>query len=240
MVRASFTSVFLILLLMIMVLPFASEAQKSKKRKKQNKSVANFTTSRNARTTHGFFSLGDDPIKKSGRVLKPGATHPAGGASLPCPDLKPDVRITSNRAFDAIVYQAKPDLTYEPPPDSPAPTTVDAGKPPKPVLRPLYFVFDEDELTHEDMETIRNAASYVQHGYKIIIEGHTDSFGNDLYNEQLARRRAERIKSIMLKTTGIDEKAVTVVSYGETRPAVPNDSPENRRLNRRVEIKVIE
>lgn len=243
-----FRLTFLLCLLAATILfAFNAEAQKSKKRRKQNKAVSSFTTSRNARSL-SMFSLSDDPVKKSGRLFKPGATRPAGGSSLPCPDLKPDVRISSGKTTEAVAYsyQLPPDLTYEPPvqtnavSEAAAPTTVHAHKPPKPILRPLYFVFDEDELTQEDMETIRHAASYVQHGYKIVIEGHTDSFGDDAYNEKLARRRAERIKAIMMKTTGVSEEAITVLSYGETRPAVPNQSPQSRQLNRRVEIKVVD
>ncbi|WP_448519523.1 OmpA family protein [Rhodoflexus sp.] len=242
---------FVFLLAILVSLPFVAEAQQKKKRKKQNKSAANFTTSRHARTHAVAFSLEGDPIKKSGRMMKPGATRPAGGADMPCPDLKPEVRIPGNRQI-AIAYQGIPNTTYEPPPygsvpeitipekQTITPSTVSTGKPPKPTLRPLYFVFDEDELTKEDMETIQNAANYVQYGYRIVIEGHTDSFGSDFYNERLSQRRAERIKSIMIKTTGIAEDAIIVKAYGETRPAVSNNSPDSRQLNRRVEIKVVD
>lgn len=253
MARLSFSVSFILAIFFLAVLPFPIAAQHKKKRKKQNKSAANFTTSRNARVQAVAFSLEGDPIKKSGRVMRPGATRPSGGADMPCPDLKPDVRISGSRAA-AIAYQqgATPDLTYEPPPHEtvpeivlPAkqetnPSTVSTGKPPKPTLRPLYFVFDEDELTKEDMETIRNAASYVQHGYRIVIEGHTDSFGSDFYNERLSKKRAERIKAIMIQATGVREDAITVKAYGESRPAVPNNSPDSRQLNRRVEIKVVD
>jgi outer membrane protein OmpA-like peptidoglycan-associated protein len=242
----------ILLLLLVIALPFSAAAQQKKKRKKQSRAAANFTTSRYSHASAGAFSLEDDPIKKSGRIMKPGATRPAGGASMPCPDLKPDVRISSSKNTALITYQGAPNLTYEPPPQETVPelvmppkkdttpTTVSTGKPPKPTLRPLYFVFDEDELTKEDMETIRNAAAYVQYGYKIVIEGHTDSFGSDFYNERLSRKRAERIKDIMLKTTGISEEMVSVQAWGESRPAVPNNSPDSRQLNRRVEIKVVD
>ncbi len=252
MARSYFPIGFIFLLMFTVLLPFSAEAQQKKKRKKQNKSAANFTTSRNARVQAVAFSLEGDPIKKSGRVMKPGATRRAGGALMPCPDLKPDVRISSSKNPTLITYQGAPNLTYEPPlqetvpelvmppqKDTP-PTTVSTGKPPKPTLRPLYFVFDEDELTKEDMETIRNAAAYVQHGYRIVIEGHTDSFGSDFYNERLSKKRAERIKAIMMQMTGINEDAVIVKAYGESYPAVPNSSPDSRQLNRRVEIKVVD
>jgi outer membrane protein OmpA-like peptidoglycan-associated protein len=247
-----FRTAFTFLLFLVIALPFSAEAQQKKKRKKQSRSAATFTTSRYAHSSTGAFSLEDDPIKKSGRVIKPGATRPARGASMPCPDLKPDVRINTHKTTALITYQGTPDLTYEPPPQETVPelimppkkdstpTTVSTGRPPKPTLRPLYFIFDEDELTKEDMETIRNAATYVQYGYKIVIEGHTDSFGSSFYNERLSRKRAERIKAIMLQTTGISEEMVSVQGWGEMRPAVPNNSPDSRQLNRRVEIKIVD
>lgn len=238
------------LLLIVGVIPLQAQHKHKQKRKKQNKAVAKFTISRNARPIPvEITSIEGDPIRKTGRVFKAGVGRLAEGSDLPCPDLKPEVKMRDSRQ-KAIAYQQTqiPQTTYEPPVQNDSvlstppipPSTVSPEKPPKPVLRPLYFVFDEDELTQQDMETIRNAASYVQHGYKIVIEGHTDSYGNDFYNEQLSKRRAERIKKIMVQTTGISPDVITVKAYGETRPAVPNNSPESRRLNRRVEIKVVD
>jgi OOP family OmpA-OmpF porin len=38
---------------------------------------------------------------------------------------------------------------------------------------------------------------------------------------------------------GVDGKRISAVGYGETVPKYPNDSPENKALNRRIEAKIL-
>jgi outer membrane protein OmpA-like peptidoglycan-associated protein len=124
-------------------------------------------------------------------------------------------------------------------PDSvPAARTMAELLPEIPQLRPLYFVFDQDELTREDLQTIHTAARYARQGFAIVIEGHTDDLGSHTYNQQLSLKRAQRIREIMVQQTGLSADSIEVKALGEQFPAVPNASEAQRRLNRRVEIKV--
>ena len=69
----------------------------------------------------------------------------------------------------------------------------------------------------------------------VTIEGHTDDQGDTAYNQGLSERRAIAVRSrfgIQLDET----YTLEAVGYGETRPVVPNDSEENRALNRRVVV----
>jgi outer membrane protein OmpA-like peptidoglycan-associated protein len=71
----------------------------------------------------------------------------------------------------------------------------------------------------------------------VEIEGHTDSEGTPERNQGLSDRRAKSVVDY-LERNGVEAKKVTAVGYGETRPLVPNDTPENRAKNRRIEFTV--
>ena len=70
---------------------------------------------------------------------------------------------------------------------------------------------------------------------RISIDGHTDSSGEDAYNERLSGRRAEAVRSLFI-ANGIAPSRLEAHGFGEARPAAPNDTPENKQLNRRVEF----
>ena len=72
----------------------------------------------------------------------------------------------------------------------------------------------------------------------LIIEGHASSEGDEAYNMALGQRRADAVKKYMVES-GIAPERIKTVSFGESRPAVPNDVEANRKLNRRAEFKMI-
>ena len=73
----------------------------------------------------------------------------------------------------------------------------------------------------------------------IRIEGHTDSTGDEGFNQLLSERRAETVKSA-LTDRGVDDDRLEARGYGESRPAAPNDTPAGRAKNRRVEFIILE
>jgi outer membrane protein OmpA-like peptidoglycan-associated protein len=76
---------------------------------------------------------------------------------------------------------------------------------------------------------------------RLVIEGHTDSDGDEAANQALSVQRAEMVSNYLITNyREITPQMVTAQGYGETRPLVPNDTPENRALNRRIEIVVWE
>jgi OOP family OmpA-OmpF porin len=76
---------------------------------------------------------------------------------------------------------------------------------------------------------------------KLIVEGHTDSDGDDEANQALSELRAGMIKDYLINNyEEITPDMVDAQGYGETRPIVTNDTPENMALNRRIEIVVWE
>ncbi|MEL6671577.1 MAG: OmpA family protein [Bacteroidota bacterium] len=75
--------------------------------------------------------------------------------------------------------------------------------------------------------------------FKLEVEGHTDSDGDEDDNLLLSQSRASSIRAYILKKGGFDEDKVSATGYGETRPIVPNDTEENKSKNRRVEFKLV-
>tara|TARA_R110000796_G_scaffold58083_3_gene134240 strand:+ start:11686 stop:12558 length:873 start_codon:yes stop_codon:yes gene_type:complete len=79
---------------------------------------------------------------------------------------------------------------------------------------------------------------------EITVSGHTDDFqvSNELYinNWDLSSKRAVAVASELQKVVGFDKNRMMVVGRAETRPLVPNDSNEDRRRNRRVEISILQ
>lgn len=73
----------------------------------------------------------------------------------------------------------------------------------------------------------------------IEIEGHTDNVGAKDYNEQLGMERAEAVKRYLYEQHQVPLHKINVISYGEDKPAAPNNTRDGRAQNRRVVVKVL-
>ena len=71
----------------------------------------------------------------------------------------------------------------------------------------------------------------------ILVKGHTDSTGPEEYNQELSERRAKTVNEYLIGE-GVSGQRITATGFGETMPVVPNDTPESRQRNRRVEIEI--
>jgi outer membrane protein OmpA-like peptidoglycan-associated protein len=72
-------------------------------------------------------------------------------------------------------------------------------------------------------------------GLKLQIEGHTDSVGDETFNQTLSENRANSVRAYLINQ-GIDPTSVTALGYGKSNPVASNDNAAGRQLNRRVEI----
>lgn len=104
-------------------------------------------------------------------------------------------------------------------------------------LETIYFAFDSSELTEQSRETLyRNAEVLIKKTRgKFFVEGHCDERGSDEYNLALGERRA-RAALQYLMTLGVEPERLTIISYGEERPADPGHDEAAWAKNRRVEI----
>jgi len=77
-------------------------------------------------------------------------------------------------------------------------------------------------------------------GKEIYVEGHTDNIPIHTVrypsNWELSYARAFSVVKYFYQKENIPEKFLAAVGHGEHRPLVPNDTKENRKINRRVEI----
>ena len=70
----------------------------------------------------------------------------------------------------------------------------------------------------------------------VMIEGHTDSQGNDDLNQSLSQRRAIAVREYLLANMAISADRITAVGYGESRPVASNQTADGRARNRRIDI----
>jgi outer membrane protein OmpA-like peptidoglycan-associated protein len=71
-----------------------------------------------------------------------------------------------------------------------------------------------------------------------VVAGHTDNVGNEDYNYELGKKRAEAVGRYLITQKKLDPMRVIPVSYGESAPTAENSNPQGRAKNRRVEILV--
>ncbi len=101
----------------------------------------------------------------------------------------------------------------------------------------ILFDFDRASLQQASSEQLQDVVTLLvaNPDLKLEIQGHTDNVGSADYNLQLSQRRAESVRQYLL-LFGIDPSRLQARGYGESTPVAPNDSDENRALNRRVEL----
>jgi outer membrane protein OmpA-like peptidoglycan-associated protein len=110
--------------------------------------------------------------------------------------------------------------------------------PPRFVLDDVQFSSGKATLTPESSARLDTIVEYMTHrpSVRIEISGHTDDVGKKAVNQKLSQQRADAVRAYLV-AAGIDESRVESIGLGDQRPLVPNDSPENRQKNRRIEAR---
>lgn len=109
------------------------------------------------------------------------------------------------------------------------------------ILRNVYFDFDQDNLSDRSNQELDMLYNMLVANDKLIIEvsGHADFLGDDSYNHELSKRRAEKVVAY-LTSKGIDKSRLRAQGYGENKPAPGTDASETgRALNRRTEFMIM-
>lgn len=107
----------------------------------------------------------------------------------------------------------------------------------------ITFDFDKSSIQSGGRTVLDRLADLIAASAdgEIIIEGHTDSKGDDEYNRRLSQQRAEAVK-LYLEGKGVAPNRMKTIGLGEARPIAPNaqrdgsDDEEGRQRNRRVEV----
>ena len=108
------------------------------------------------------------------------------------------------------------------------------------VLEGITFETGKADITPESEVVLQGALKTMQTYPDIFVEisGHTDDVGSASSNQTLSQRRADSVR-FWLISKGIQPDRIIAKGYGEEFPRVPNDAPELRRMNRRIEFKRI-
>ena len=106
----------------------------------------------------------------------------------------------------------------------------------------VKFPFEKAELADASKQALDEFAQQLKTDNKnvyIEIQGHTDSSGDENYNQTLGEHRAEAVQRYLNMEHGIPLHRMSVISYGETAPLTDNDTREHRAENRRVSLVVL-
>ena len=103
----------------------------------------------------------------------------------------------------------------------------------------IYFATNDSKLNERNNQILDEVFNTLQNysSYKVVVEGHTDSSGQASFNQALSEKRANSVMRYLIEK-GMSPSRASAKGYGETRPAVSNDTAEGRRENRRVVFEI--
>ena len=106
-------------------------------------------------------------------------------------------------------------------------------------IKNLNFQSGKYDIEKQYFEELNNLVLLLTENRDINIEiaGRTDSIGNEMANQILSENRAKSVKSFLVKNN-INHNRISCVGYGEKQPIENNSSFENRKKNRRIEIRI--
>jgi outer membrane protein OmpA-like peptidoglycan-associated protein len=107
----------------------------------------------------------------------------------------------------------------------------------------VKFGFESSKVSDEAKAALDEFAAGIKAQNKnvyIEIQGHTDSTGDETYNEELGLERAEAVRRYLSREHKMPLHRMNVISYGEASPVADNGTREGRSQNRRVSLVVLE
>ncbi len=155
------------------------------------------------------------------------------------------------RSLNGAAVRVVTSLAYSPPPPPPPPPAPPPPPPPPQpqvvetdeqiiTLAPVYFDFDKDTIKEVSYPILDQVAEVMRQRSTAVVrvEGHTDSFGSDEYNEKLSDRRSHAVVRYLI-SKGIEASRLEAKGFGELRPIETNDTAAGRAKNRRTEFHII-
>lgn len=152
-----------------------------------------------------------------------------------CPDLDND-------------HDGVPDLKDQCPNEVGSTTEEPLGCPTKPALvvvtdcevkitQQIHFEYNKSKIRPESYPVLNAVVEVLQKNpaIKLEVQGHTDNVGTAVYNKRLSQARADSVR-VYLSDHGIAKDRLVSKGFGFDRPLVPNDTAQNRALNRRVQF----
>lgn len=105
------------------------------------------------------------------------------------------------------------------------------------ITQQVHFATGKAVITRDSYPVLEAVVDVLKKNdaIKLEVQGHTDDVGSDAANLDLSERRAQAVRKFLV-SRGIPPERLDATGYGEERPLVPNDSKDNRALNRRVQF----
>jgi len=116
------------------------------------------------------------------------------------------------------------------PPPSCSPTVID-----------IQFDTNKSEIKPQYQDELKTLADFLKEfpNAKGVIEGHTDNVGDKASNMKLSQRRADSVRSYLIKTLGVAPERIKAEGYGPTKPVADNKTKEGKAKNRRIEANFV-
>ncbi|MTI20544.1 tetratricopeptide repeat protein, partial [Fulvivirga sp. RKSG066] len=110
----------------------------------------------------------------------------------------------------------------------------------KAVLENIFFEFDSYEIKAESKTELNKVVSFLKDNKDIQIQiaGHTDSKGDEGYNQNLSEKRARAVYHYLIEA-GASATQLEYRGYGDKKPLFDNSKEEGRQRNRRIEFEII-
>jgi outer membrane protein OmpA-like peptidoglycan-associated protein len=108
----------------------------------------------------------------------------------------------------------------------------------------IQFAYDDDRILPASFGLLDEVGKVIKQNpqlKKIEIGGHASTEGSDEHNLHLSDRRAQAVMKHLVEQAGVEAERLAARGYGETRPVIhPDDTEEQREVNRRVEFLIVE
>ncbi len=103
----------------------------------------------------------------------------------------------------------------------------------------ILFDVNSSTLRTAAQQNLRDLVGSLQEydGTDVLVVGHTDSTGEEAYNQALSERRADSARTFLIGA-GLEAARVTAMGRGELEPVASNDTASGRQENRRVEVAI--
>jgi outer membrane protein OmpA-like peptidoglycan-associated protein len=117
----------------------------------------------------------------------------------------------------------------------------DAGGPNKVDLQ-VNFELDKSDLTASGRQQAEELGKLLEsmNGYQLLFVGHTDESGTDDHNQKLSQDRADSVKRYITERFSIVSARIHTEGHGRREPLYHGVSDDNNRLNRRVEVRLVQ
>jgi outer membrane protein OmpA-like peptidoglycan-associated protein len=104
----------------------------------------------------------------------------------------------------------------------------------------VLFEFNSDRINKIVVPELQELIRELKDGgfKKLVVDGHTDSIGKRIYNQDLSDRRARNVRKHLVEKYFVLPERVVAQGFGEDRPIADNGNYQGRKQNRRVEFKI--